>query len=127
MIELEVAGDSNNLGPNKKHHWRSRNRLLQQWREKAHVIARNEMNRGLAKPPQSRVQISFTVRRGRRLDPDNAASSLALKGIVDGLRDAGLLADDTAKYCERGAVLQEISKEYKQRPSVVVRLEPLDQ
>lgn len=127
MIELVVPGDSNELGPNKRLHWQAKRRLVQQWRERSQIIARNALHYGLAKAPESRVQISFIVRRGRRLDPDNAAASSSLKALVDGLRDAGLLADDTAKHCTRGAVDQEISKEYKQRPSVVVRLEPLDE
>ena len=71
------------------------------------------------------MRISFVIRRGRRLDADNAASSTALKAALDGIVEAGLLKDDSLLYCERGDVMQETGKQYRLRPEVVVILEPV--
>jgi hypothetical protein len=125
MIELEIPGDANELSPNKRMHWRKEHKLKSEWRGRSHLITALAMREGSVNPPQRRVRVSFILRRGRRLDPDNAASTRALKSLVDGLRDAGLLKDDTEQYCERGSVRQEIGREYRLRPSVLVILEEI--
>jgi hypothetical protein len=126
MIEVEISGDANNLSPNKRlNHWAVSHRKAK-WRGHSKLVAESLITRADPRP-LGRVRISFVVRRARRLDPDNAASSQALKAIVDGFRDAGLLKDDTADYCERGSVTQEIGKQYKLCPSVIVRLEACEQ
>jgi hypothetical protein len=72
------------------------------------------------------VRVSFVLRRGRRLDPDNAASTQALKVILDSVVGAGLLKDDSLLYCTRGEVTQETGKQYKLHPNVIVRLEEIE-
>lgn len=122
MIELSVAGDSNELSHNKRLHWRSVAKLRKEWKDRARAVAFHALSQGSIDRPVGRVEVSFIVRRGRRLDSDNACSSLALKAILDGLVEAGLLGGDTLLHCERGDVLQETEKAYKLHPEVVVRL-----
>ncbi len=124
MLELEIPGDSNQGSHNKRLHWRSVANIRKKWRQKAFLSA--SLVWGDAPPLAGRVRVSFIVRRGRRLDPDNAASSICLKAVLDGIVEAGLLEDDTLLHCERGDVTQETGKEYKLRPSLVVRLEPVE-
>lgn len=59
-------------------------------RQRAHMLARARSLRSVS----GLVRIEATVigRQKRRSDPNNAAD--ATKALVDGLRDAGVLADD---------------------------------
>ena len=53
-----------------------------------------------------RVCIRFHSKRRRSIDPDGLYS----KAAIDGLREAGLLVDDSAKYVESVSYSQEISE-----------------
>lgn len=44
---------------------------------------------------KDKAHVRFTIRRRRLLDPDNAYASI--KDLLDGLRDAGLILDDSEK------------------------------
>lgn len=56
--------------------------------------------------PRSRIQVTRTSQR--RLDPDNAVSSL--KVLIDGLRDAEVIVNDTADHVEIAPVRQVIGR-----------------
>ena len=56
---------------------------------------------------------------------DNARSSGCLKGVVDGLVDAGMTWDDSEKYLVSGEVTQEISPTYRDHPELVVVIEEI--
>jgi len=71
-----------------------------------------------------RVRITFTLRRGRLLDPDNAHSSVALKAIVDALKGV-YFPDDKAACVEYGSLRQEIGTRYRHLPEVEVLLEEI--
>ena|GEM_PF-3757105 len=120
-LEITIAGDSNELGPNAS----TRNpgkkmRLVKKWREKARLLY---LNSG-AIAFHGRVQVSFIVRRGRRVDADNARSSLAMKACIDGFVDAGMVPDDTTDFVLCGQVKQEIAKEWRDFPELLVIVEP---
>lgn len=53
----------------------------------------------------SRVRIHFHSKRRRAIDPDG----LYAKAAIDGLRQGGLLVDDSAKYVEAVSYSQESS------------------
>lgn len=121
-IELTISGDPNDLSPNKRHHWRTRADLVKRWRTKAQIKAVEAR----LEPARGRVRISFTIRRGRVLDPDNARSSASLKACVDGLRDAGVIPNDTLKHVLIGEVIQETGGIFRHRPELVVRIEQVE-
>lgn len=122
MIEVVIPGDAAELSPNRRLHWRTYANLKKKWRTSARLVGQNLW--GGKEPLDGLMQVSYIIRRARRLDPDNAASSGALKHILDGLVDAGLLVGDTAKHTIRGEVRQETGKQYKGKEEVVVIISP---
>jgi hypothetical protein len=72
-----------------------------------------------------KARITFTLRRGRLLDPDNAHSSRALKVIVDCLKGR-LFPDDKAACVEYGPLVQEAASCYRHAPEVEVLVEEVN-
>ncbi len=85
------------LSPNARVHWRAKHRATRQVRKdvwfqvQAAGWPRQEQH-----GPRRRLTITMT--RPRRLDPDNAVA--ICKAIVDGVREAGALWNDSAPHCE---------------------------
>lgn len=120
-VVLVIGGDSNRLGPNSRINRQGRARIVKEWRTRARLVAQNMLNSGEARPLRGVALISFVLRRGRFLDPDNARSSACLKAIIDGIVDAGLIRGDTVELVRAGEVAQETG--WRRRPEVVVLLE----
>lgn len=120
-VRLVVPGDSNELGANKRLHWRAEHRLKQKWLENTYTLALVALRTGKAWPLGGKVRVSFIVRRPRLLDPDNAMSSRALKAVLDGIVAVGILQGDTSTHIEIGSVTQEKAKE----PEVEIILEEI--
>jgi Holliday junction resolvase RusA-like endonuclease len=81
--------------PNSRDHWAVKARHARAWRFNTSVLARD------AKIPRCdriRVALELWPRDNRRRDPDNLL--LVLKHCLDGLRDAGVVDDDTGEYVE---------------------------
>lgn len=78
---------------NSRGHWTERAETVAAWR----LVAKNEANRLLPKR-LGRVAITLTMTPAdrRRRDPDGIVG--ALKPIIDGLVDAGVLADDSWRH-----------------------------
>ncbi len=97
-------------------------RMEQHWKEKAAA-------EWLALPSRcrfpGRVRVSFCIYRWRKLDPDNARSSRALKMVIDGLKGKAF-PDDTERWVEMGPVTQVSSLQYRRFPAVSVTLEGID-
>src|SRR5438045_1127925 len=125
-FSFTIPGDSNCLSPNKRLHWRAEAALKKRWRSYAFLEVSDALNRGAVQPFTGRVRVSFVIRRGRKIDPDNAASSKALKNALDGAVEAGLIADDSLMFCERGDVTQETDKRYRERPELQVIFEGIE-
>ncbi len=123
---FQIPGDANLLSPNARMHWRSEAALKKRWRSLAFLEVASALNSGAMKPFHGRVSVSFVVRRGRKVDADNASSSGALKALLDGVVEAGLIADDSLLFCERGSVTQETNRKYKERPEVLVTVEEIE-
>ncbi|HLH24819.1 MAG TPA: hypothetical protein VK066_20040 [Chloroflexota bacterium] len=80
----------------------ARARITAEWRARAYVEAR------LARiPPLARVRLSavFTRRALNVADPDGDMARL--KPLADGLRDAGVIHNDTRRFVEWGPVTEE--------------------
>lgn len=119
-LRLVIAGDSNRCAWNQRLHWRARWGRDQAWKANAGMMWRAAGSPWVGE----RVRISFVIRRGRRVDPQNAMQSSALKAIVDGLK-GGAFPDDDAKHLEMGEVRQEPGARYKLCPEVEVIVESM--
>ena len=117
-----IPGDSNELGPNKRLHWQAERRIKEQWRSKVSVCFL--LCYGDSGLFFQRARITFTLRRGRLLDPDNAHSSRCLKVLVDVLK-AWLFPDDKQACVEYGPIRQETGKQWRLQPEVEVLVEEL--
>ena len=66
------------------------------------------------------VRLTFILRRGRLVDPDNALA--ACKALIDGLTDEpgrpALLPDDSASMVEYAPIVFETGKAWRQREEV---------
>jgi hypothetical protein len=121
-VVLYIGGDSNDLGPNKRLHWQAERRIKSKWRGRAYVAYL--MAGGDDLPFFEKARITFTLRRGRSLDPDNAHSSKALKVIVDELKGR-LFPDDKAACCCYGPLKQITGSQYRHNPCVEVLVEEI--
>lgn len=119
-ISLLVYGDSNEGGLNKRTHWRAKARIVERWRERTRLMILEQI--GHREWFAERVRITFTLYRGRALDPDNAASSLCTKAIVDELRSR-FFPDDSSKHVSYGPIQQVTGKQYARQPAVGVLIE----
>jgi Holliday junction resolvase RusA-like endonuclease len=81
------------LNPNWRGHWAIKAKAVKGYRRLACALALEAIGRG-RKPrwTAASVRAEFVFRDYRRRDPDNLMASL--KPVWDGLRDAGVLADD---------------------------------
>lgn len=106
------------INANDRLHWAAKMRLTKTIRDAAHVITRQ------AKVPRlERARIDFIVHPGpkmRRRDPGNW--SLSAKAAVDGVVDAGVLADDSSEFLE--GPFPHIG-EPRPRPQLVLRITEL--
>lgn len=119
-LRFVIPGDSNELGPNRRLHWQAKRKLVKKWYDNTGFCINVVM--GDRRFYAERVRITFTLRRGRLLDPDNAHSSAALKAIVDRMK-GWLFPDDKAACCEYGSLKQETGSQYRHTPEVEVLIE----
>ena len=78
---------------NDRGHWSDRADAVKAWR----MVTKSAANRhGVPRLGRVHVRLTMTPSDRRRRDPDNIAG--VLKPVLDGLVDAGVLADDSAEY-----------------------------
>jgi hypothetical protein len=129
-FEFTIPGDVvKDLSPNQRLHWRTRNDRAQIWKHSAWLSWANAGRVQFS----GKVRITYTIRRGRVVDPDNALASA--KSLLDGLafskwhkernRDA-MIQGDGPQWVEFAPVRQEIGALYRDRPEVLVQVEELD-
>lgn len=75
--------------PNQRMHWTVRMRETKMWREAAYVAA---MQQQRPAKPLTRVALVLIRASSKQCDIDNHVASF--KAIIDGLRDARVIADD---------------------------------
>lgn len=103
---------------NHRGHWSKGSKARQQQRFTARVRALEVMNRAEPRWEKATVRFEFYWPDARRRDPLNAMA--AMKAAVDGLVDAGVLADDDQLMPETPAF--EVDKK---NPRVVVVIRPV--
>lgn len=104
--------------PNSRCHWRAKAKAVKGMRLAAWGAARVALDR--CPPPSwpaAELRFTWYTRTKRRLDADNALS--CLKGAIDGLRDAGVIADDNALTIHPATFAVD-----RENPRVVLTLEP---
>lgn len=125
-VTLTIPGDPMALSPNRRLHRHARAKLVRTWKGQAAGVWREAGCPRLLPP----VEISFTVRRGRPVDYDNAMA--ALKPVVDAITErgsplgGGMIPDDGPQFVRRIEVAQETGAEWKGREEVVMTVREID-
>jgi Holliday junction resolvase RusA-like endonuclease len=94
-ITIELPMPPKQLHPNARSHWRAKLKPKAQQRQQAYLAALDAL-RGAVSPRWESAKIHATYwlgSRGKKHDADNLIAWL--KATVDGLQDAGILADDS--------------------------------
>jgi hypothetical protein len=121
ICRLIIPVDANEMNPNRR-------RRLRDW------ISTKTRHRNaayatwlVADRPRSAspVTVSVTIRRGRRLDEDNARASL--KAVFDGLFKHAITPDDSPRWVKLGTLTQEIAARWKLKPEIEIVVEELCQ
>ncbi len=88
--------------PNDRMHFRAKGPIVKAWRDAARDAAK-----AAGIPNLARIRFSAVIYRTRlgHADEDNDRSRL--KPAIDGLRDAGVIANDTRGFIEHGPVTEE--------------------
>lgn len=93
MIALTLPLPPAALSPNARGHWAAKARATKAYRHRAEMTARaNVPAHRRERWPAAEVRWTWYFPDRRRRDPDNIAA--ACKALWDGLRDAGIIADD---------------------------------
>ena len=90
-----------NINERRAMHWTVERKAVARWR----TYAVNEAKRHAMRPLE-RVRISAQVHRPRLGVADGSGDSERLKPLVDGLVDAGVIANDTRRFVEYGPVTE---------------------
>lgn len=98
----ELLFDGMPPGPNARPNYHARARVTRYWRECAAVYARHVYQ----VPPLPRVRLSAVFFRRTIGVADEDNDRARLKPLVDGLRDAGVIPNDTRGFVEWGAVTE---------------------
>lgn len=92
---IEVPAPTRWINANDRSHWARRARLTKLWRNMTAARAR-EVHNGPPLPGLVRIECRVHKTTNRPYDIENL--SLTGKACVDGLRDAGVIAEDTIKH-----------------------------
>lgn len=84
---------------NSRGHWAQRAGMVAAWRNAAWACA---VGSGIPQLERVEVELVMVPSDRRRRDPDNLSG--ALKPILDGLVDAGVIPDDSAKHVAKVAL-----------------------
>lgn len=103
-VDLTFTAPTTPLSINRANgmHHGARRRLLKPWHDAAWATGRNHRSQA-ARTPVGRlvepitVQVVLPFRTANRRDPHNYTGTV-VKAVVDGLKDAGLVPDDTAEW-----------------------------
>ena len=93
-IELPWAKPPLNL--NDRRHWAAHSQIVRDVRTVASWRARQAR---IGRHDRIRIELHYLPKTRRTRDEDNLVATL--KPLVDGLRDAGVVPDDTKRYVER--------------------------
>lgn len=116
LARITVAWDPMRTSDNRTRrlHWAAKGQL----NRTAKSLARAAWLQAGSPVSAGRVRASFIIRRGRAMDPLNAAGGL--KSVVDGIFVGALTPDDSAEWLELGGVTVEVGREWAGRNAEVV-------
>lgn len=92
-VVLNLPVPDSRLSPNARIHFMTRARLTKQHRQAAKLVAMGALNRDEPRWKRASVQLAWTFEDARKRDHDNLLARC--KAYFDGLRDAGLIDDDS--------------------------------
>lgn len=78
-------------------HWAARARLLDPWQSIATVVTRQALGANFWPPVAVTIQAELPFRGNQKRDPHNYTGTV-VKAIVDGIKKAGLIPDDTPEW-----------------------------
>lgn len=88
-----------NINERTRLHWRTERRLTAYWRMEACALAAAQQI-----PPCQRIRVSAVVYRERAVEADESGDAERLKPLIDGLKDARVVPDDTYRHVEHGDI-----------------------
>lgn len=101
-------------------HWRKKAALRRAWRDHSKGVAERHQAPPLG---QARLELVIHVRSAGAADPQNFPSAEPVKGLIDGLVDAGIVPDDKPAFLE--VLMPRVLGLEGGKPRVDVRLWPL--
>lgn len=118
MIEILLQGLPKTPNQLKTMHWAARAKHSKQWRSAARWMAFKSQ----PKQPLRQVRLTFIRGSSRQCDYDNGIASV--KPLIDGLVDAGIIADDNPSIVK--AVLFGWEKAPQKAGFMKIIIEPLE-
>ena len=92
VLDIHIPMPPKQMHPNSRTHWRAKLKPKAQQRQEAYLVAKAVTDSG-PMWTAARIKATFWLgTRGHKNDSDNLIGWL--KASIDGLRDAGILADD---------------------------------
>lgn len=118
-IRIVVPFDPSRLSANQRLHWRERAKRTQAVRVAARYCW------ALAGEPRAagKVRVSMVVRRGRKLDEDNAISGS--KAVRDALFNGAVTPRDSQDWVTLGSIEFQCGKRWERCPEVEFVIEPV--
>ncbi len=92
-VTLTLPVPSPMLSPNARPHYMAKAKVTKQHRQAAALVAMGALNRNEPRWKRASVQLAWTFPDKRKRDQDNLLARC--KAYFDGLRDAGLIDDDS--------------------------------
>jgi crossover junction endodeoxyribonuclease RusA len=92
-VTLTLPVPSPMLSPNARPHYMAKAKVTKQHRQAAKLVAMGALNRDEPRWARASVQLAWTFTDARKRDQDNLLARC--KAYFDGLRDAGLIDDDS--------------------------------
>lgn len=108
-LTFEVSLPYRELSPNGYKHWRTVSAAKREYRREVCLVATYAAReQGWQRPARAVVSLAFGIKGGRqvqRYQPQDEANALnAFKAGLDGIVDAGVVADDSRKHLSIGRV-----------------------
>lgn len=97
-VDLTFTAPNRPLSVNAQGNWGKRHRLLTPWKDVTWALARNHRVRASSfAPVPITVQVVLPFRQNARRDAHNYTGTV-VKAVVDGLKDAQIVPDDTPEW-----------------------------